>query len=172
MTKRMALSLLLMLAGVTVLVIRCTQEPGGPRGRVEIGQHAPVFQLKDLNGRTVSLDQFKGQVVMLDFWATWCGPCRITMPLLEKLHQEHPNNFTLLAVNVGDAPEEVAPFVQRQNIQARVLLDLDGKIGTAYQATSIPMQVLIDKEGIIRHIQVGYYAAMKEDLWAEIAKLQ
>ena len=66
----------------------------------------------------------------------------------------------------------MVPYVKLRNIRARVLLDLEGKVGTAYESASIPMQVLIDKQGIIRHIQAGYYASMKEDLWAEIAKLQ
>ena len=172
--RRIIVLLSALVVGILLILMQCGRqgENRNSIGAVEVGRPAPPFQLKDLHGRQVSLDDLKGQVVMLDFWATWCGPCRITMPLLEELSQEHPNNFTLLAVNVGESPEEVVPYVKLRNIRARVLLDLEGKVGTAYESASIPMQVLIDKQGIIRHIQAGYYASMKEDLWAEIAKLQ
>jgi thiol-disulfide isomerase/thioredoxin len=139
---------------------------------VAIGQPAPGFQLKDLSGNPVSLADFKGKVVLLDFWATWCGPCRLTMPLLEKLQEEHPNDFTLLAINLGEAPDQVASYVQAQNINSKVLLDREESVGRAYESSSIPMQVLIDKNGIVQNIQNGYYAGMKDDLWAEISKLR
>jgi len=172
MTNKATISLILILAFVVLLLVKCPRETGRPGENPAVGQRAPGFQLKDLQGNDVSLDQFKGKIVMLDFWATWCGPCRVTMPLLEQLQSEHPAAFTLLAVNVGDAPDVVAPYVQQHRILARVLLDLEQTVGAAYGSESIPMQVLIDQKGIIRHIQVGYYGGMKDDLWAEIAKLQ
>jgi len=171
-TNKAIISLILVLAVVGLLLIRCPRDGSAPTGNPAVGQHAPRFQLKDLQGNDVSLDQYKGKIVMLDFWATWCGPCRITMPLLEQLQHEHPDDFTLLAINVGDSPELVMPYVQQHRILARVLLDVEQKVGAAYGTESIPMQVLIDQKGIIRHIQVGYYESMKDDLWAEIAKLQ
>ena len=172
MSIRKAVFLLLLAVGVFLILSKYLREDTPSRGGSAIGRRAPDFQLKDLGGHDVSLEQFKGKIVMLDFWATWCGPCRMTMPLLEELQQEHPNDFTLLAVNVGEPPDQVAPFVQSRRIQAPVLLDVDGMTGNAYGSESIPMQVLIDQKGIIRHIQQGYYESMKDDLWAEIAKLR
>ena len=172
MTNKAIVSLILVLAVVGLLLVRCPREGGAPAGNPAVGQHAPRFQLKDLQGNDVSLDQYKGKIVMLDFWATWCGPCRTTMPLLEQLQQEHADAFTLLAINVGDSPELVLPYVRQHRILTRVLLDVEQKVGAAYGTESIPMQVLIDQKGIIRHIQAGYYGRMKDDLWAEIAKLQ
>ena len=172
MTRKSTITLILVLAVVVLLLFKCPREGGGPGENPAVGRRAPGFQLKDLQGNDVSLDQYKGKIVMLDFWATWCGPCRVTMPLLEQLQHEHPDAFTLLAINVGDSPELVAPYVQQHRILARVLLDVEGKVGTAYRSESIPMQVLIDQRGIIRHVQVGYYEGMKDDLWAEIARLQ
>jgi len=159
---------------VTVLpVAGCS---GGGRGssvnNAMIGSQAPGFRLKDLTGLDVSLGQFKGKVVLLDFWATWCGPCRTTMPMLEDLQQEHTGAFTLLAINVAEPPEQVIPYVRDANVKARVLLDIDGQVAIAYRSNQIPMQVLIDQKGIIRHVQLGLYSSMKEDLWAEIARLQ
>jgi thiol-disulfide isomerase/thioredoxin len=172
MTKSKMILLLLLLAVVALIVARWLREEGSSSEGAAVGRRAPAFELKDLEGHDVTLAQFKGKIVMLDFWATWCGPCRLTMPVLEELQQEHPDAFTLLAVNLGEPPELVMPYVQRQNIQSRVLLDIDGRVGSAYGSESIPMQVLIDQQGIIRHVQMGYYPAMKDDLWDEIAKLQ
>ena len=172
MSTRKAVSLLLLAVGVFVILSWYVREDSPARRGAAIGRRAPSFQLKDLGGHDVSLEQFKGKIVMLDFWATWCGPCRMTMPLLEELQKEHPDDFTLLAVNVGEPEELVTPFVQRQKIEAPVLLDIDGSTGNAYGSESIPMQVLIDQEGIIRHIQTGYYPSMKDDLWTEISKLR
>ncbi len=170
-TGKKTVTLILLIVAVLLLMYKCGQGIASREGSA-IGRQAPAFQLKDLQGNDVSLEQFRGKIVMLDFWATWCGPCRITMPLLEELQHEHPNDFTLLAVNVGEPPDLVAPYVQRQRVTARVLLDMEGIVGSAYGSDSIPMQVLIDQKGIIRHIQAGYYAGMKDDLWDEIAKLQ
>ena len=150
---------------------RAPVAPGSGAG-VEVGKAAPAFQLKDLNGNQVSLEDYKGKIVMLDFWATWCGPCRLTMPVLEKLQKEHPDAFTLLAVNIGEPQDVVAPYVQSQKIEARVLLDIDEQVASAYRASSIPMQVIIDREGVVRYIWAGYHARMGEDLWSEISKLQ
>jgi len=79
---------------------------------------------------------------MLDFWATWCGPCRVTMPELEKLQQEHPDDFVLLAINLGDDEEEIKAFMESRRLQTRVLLDSDNRVGQSYGASSIPCNSL------------------------------
>ena len=162
------------LVGVWLIIMQRAPQSVCPPSdaTAEIGQPAPAFALSDLDGRQVSLNDFKGKVVLLDFWATWCGPCRLSMPVLEKLQQEHPNDFTLLAVNVGETPDMVTPYARRQKIQARIPLDVQGCVAAAYQASSIPRQVLIDKEGIVRFIRDGYYSQLGSDLWSEIVKLQ
>jgi thiol-disulfide isomerase/thioredoxin len=172
--KRSVILISVLLVGILVFLIQRAREGNSPvHGQsLNIGQPAATFQLKDLAGNQVSLADFKGKVVMLDFWATWCGPCRATMPEVEKLQQEHPDDFVLLAVNLGDSAEQVGRYVKMQNIQTRVLLDPDSGVGAAYGVGSIPMQVIIDKEGILRHSQVGQYTGWREDLWAEIEKLK
>ncbi|MGA2264078.1 MAG: TlpA disulfide reductase family protein [Acidobacteriota bacterium] len=160
---------------VFMILMQLTRQSNTPRPDEAldiIGKPAPHFQLRDLNGQLVSLDDFKGKVVMLDFWATWCGPCRETMPVLEKMQQEHPHDFTLLAVNLGDPADQVTPYVRAQNIQTRMLLDTDQNVGSAYGITSIPVQFVIDKKGILRYRQLGEYQGWKEDLWAEVEKLR
>ncbi len=176
MKRSLILVSALLIGTFLVLVQRARQSnisfPSFPAETEGIGRPAPGFQLKDLAGNMVSLEDLKGKVVMLDFWATWCAPCRATMPELEKLQQEHPDDFVLLAVNLGEDEEQVAPYVQSRQIQTRVLLDTDKSVGMAYGTSSIPVQFIIDKAGILRHTQVGAYQGWKEDLWAQIEKLK
>ncbi len=143
-----------------------------PTGELEIGQPAPTFKLADLNGNQVSLDQFKGKVVLLDFWATWCGPCRMSMPLLEKLQSQYTADLALLAINLQEPRDLVASYVRTQNLHSRVLLDEEGEVGRVYRSSSIPMQVLIDKEGVIRHVQLGFSPRMGEQLREQIDQLR
>ncbi len=131
---------------------------------------APNFKLRNLNGREVSLDQFKGKIVLLDFWATWCGPCRMTMPMLERLRQEFSKEMVLLAVNIQESEEVVRDYVQEENIKSEVLLDEDGAVASAYGAYAIPLQVIIDREGNIRRALPG--ATSLSMLREEIRKLQ
>jgi thiol-disulfide isomerase/thioredoxin len=138
---------------------------------LDIGRPAPAFTLPDVNGRQVSLNQFKGKVVLLDFWATWCGPCRMTMPLLENLQKEYPDKMVLLAVNLQESREEVQKYLQAQNLHSQVLLDEEGRVGETYGTASIPMQVLIDKGGIVRYIQIGFSERTIKTLREEIGKL-
>ncbi len=139
---------------------------------LQIGASAPAFQLSDLRGQTVTLAQFKGKVVILDFWATWCGPCRMSMPMLEKLQLEHPNDLKLLAINLEEPRDQVRDYVARQNIRATVLLDSEGKVGRIYGSESIPMQVIIDKKGIVRDIKVGFSPRMGEQLRQQLEQLR
>ena len=146
---------------------------GGPHTSeaLEIGRPAPEFKLPDLSGNAVSLTQYQGKIVLVDFWATWCGPCRLSMPLLEDLQKEYPNELVLLAVNLQEPLDEVRQYVTAQRIRSRVLLDEEGKVGRTYGSESIPMQVLIDQKGIVRDIQMGFSTSMGTRLREEVRKL-
>jgi thiol-disulfide isomerase/thioredoxin len=165
------LSVLLLLFLALISFSQCTRPPEPGTGPAEVDQPAPPFILANLGGQDISLDQYRGKIVMLDFWATWCGPCRMTMPILEKLQKEYRDDLTLLAINIQESPELVEPYVRKQNIKSTVLLDRRGSVSAAYGSNSIPMHVLIDRQGVIRHIQVGYGANMEAQLRAEINKL-
>ncbi len=168
MKKR--LPLLALLIGACLPAVQCGRRPS-EEGTLEIGASAPEFQLSDLRGQTVSLSQFKGKVVILDFWATWCGPCRLSMPMLEKLQLEHPKDLKLLAINLEEGRDEVRDYVARQNIRATVLLDSEGKVGRIYGSDQIPMQVLIDKKGIVRDVKIGFSPRLGEQLRRQLDQL-
>ncbi len=150
----------------------CTRPPSETEVTVKIGLPAPNFKLPSLSGGEISLSQYKGKIVMLDFWATWCGPCRMTMPLLERLQKEYPNNLVLLAINLQEPKDVVRDYVRTQGINSQVLLDEEGSVGESYGTSSIPMQILVDRSGIVRHIQLGFNPRMSSELRAEIEKLR
>lgn len=110
------------------------------------------IKLKDLNGKTVSLDDFKGKKVFLNFWATWCPPCKSEMPDIQKLYEENKNaNFIIITVNTGDEKEKVIDFMKSNNYTFNVLLDINNELASKYNIFSIPTSFFIDKDGTIIH---------------------
>ena len=143
-----------------------------PEAVVNIGQPAPHFILPDLDGREISLEKFKGKIVLLDFWATWCAPCRMTMPVVEKLSKEYPDDMILLAVNMLEPKDAVEKYAFEYALSSQVLLDKEGTVSSTYGAYAIPMQFLIDRFGIVRHIQTGYGPNMASQMRAQIESLR
>lgn len=124
---------------------------------IDIGEEAPDFTLEDLDGNKVSLKDYRGKIVLLNFWATWCPPCREEMPDLDKIYLEQKDeDFVILAVNGGEAKEDVKEFIDDKGYSFPVLLDtakLD--VNFTYNVAFIPTSFMIDKEGKIRAIKSG-----------------
>ena len=118
---------------------------------------APEFALKDLDGKTVSLKDYYGKkIVILDFWATWCGPCRGSMPLLQKYWEANKAKVEVLSINEQEGDARVRAFAQQQGYRFRILLDLDGSVQATYRVNGIPTLYVIDKAGEVRYKHVGY----------------
>ena len=114
------------------------------------------FKLKDLNGKDVSLNDFKGKNVLLNFWATWCPPCKAEMPDIEKLYQENKNSdLVILAVNLGEDKQTVKSFIEKNKYNFDILLDSDQDVAIKYNIVSIPTSFFIDKEGNIVSKKIG-----------------
>lgn len=141
-----------------------------------IGQKATDFSLKDMDGNTVKLSDYKGKKVYLKFWATWCGPCRQSMPELEKLVKDTDRDFEILTIMApglqGEKTEEefVKWFDQQDYKSVPVLYNPDGSVFADYQVRSIPTEVFIDSHGKIGHVQLG--AISNEDAKKIIKELQ
>lgn len=165
-------ALLIYLAAFVLMIVavQCYR-PSTDAGPVGVGQEAPRFMLRDISGREVSLDQYKGKIVILDFWQTTCPPCRESMPMLDKIQEDYAGKLSILAINLGEPKNLVRDFILRQNLTSRVLLDEDWSVGTQYGAVAIPTQVLIDQEGVIRYGWTGYRWTMDAEIRAEINKL-
>ncbi len=129
----------------------------------EVGKLAPDFQLSNLEGQSVSLSDFRGQPVLVNFWATWCGPCRYEMPFLQRILEEQgANGLVVLGINLGESPGEVSEFMEEFGLSFTTLLDSGQDIALMYNVRSIPTTLLIDENGIIRDRKVGAFATMKE----------
>jgi thiol-disulfide isomerase/thioredoxin len=131
----------------------------------DAGKPAADFSLAVLDGkgRKVSLAAQKGKVVVLDFWATWCGPCRRWMPIVAKLEKETAGkDVKFFAVNLREPPATVRKYVSEQKVQVPVLMDSDGNVGTAYGARSIPLTVVVGRDGKIVRTLLGLHP--EEDL--------
>lgn len=118
---------------------------------------APDFTLRGIDGRNLRLAEQRGQVVMVNFWATWCGPCRVEMPHLNKIHDKYRGSgFLLLGVNVDEDAGKAAGAVTQWGIRFPVLHDAQKTVVRAYQVSSMPSTVLIDRDGRLRHVHRGY----------------
>jgi len=125
-------------------------------GRPELGKMAPDFTLKDLDGNTVSLSDLRGKVVFLNFWATWCPPCRAEMPDIEALHQKYRDQgVVILGVDLRESESTVRTYVEGGGYTWTFLLDKTGQVGTQYRVSAIPTSYFIDSEGIIRSLAIG-----------------
>jgi peroxiredoxin len=162
-----AIVALAIFAGATIWInyeVKVNVEQGRSRGSVDtmgnikVGEMAPDFSLLDLSNRTVTLSSYRGQkVVLLDFWATWCGPCRMEMVDLQALKDKlKDRNFEILSLDQGEDASVAGAFVNRRKYGFRVLLDADGKVAGQYGVKAIPNLVLIDKNGVIQWLKVGY----------------
>jgi peroxiredoxin len=127
-------------------------------GRIRVGEPAPDFSARDLSRQTVSLSDYRGRkVVLVDFWATWCGPCKLAMPGLQsRLDEFRARGLEVLSVDQGETAEAAGDFIRRKAYGFHVLLDPDSSIGARYGVTAIPTLVAVDKQGIVRSIRVGY----------------
>jgi len=133
---------------------------------------APDFTLRGADGRNVRLDELRGQVVLVNFWATWCGPCREEMPRLETLYEKYrKSGFVLLGVNVDDDPNAALSTAAKLKVSFPVLLDTDKKVSKLYDLNTMPSTVVIDRDGKMRFLHRGYRAGTEADYEQQIRGL-
>jgi peroxiredoxin len=133
---------------------------------------APTFSLPSRSGDTVSLDKLKGQVVMLNFWASWCGPCRQEMPLLDQMHKRYSSlGFTLLGVNVEANTKDAERWLGETPVSFPVLFDKDSKVSKLYDVNAMPSTVFIDRKGNVRYLHKGYKAGDEGEYLNQIRAL-
>ena len=120
------------------------------------GMPAADFTLATLDGGTASLQDYRGQVVLVNFWATWCPPCRADMPDMEQVYRErNDQGFAVLAVNVQEAKEPIAGFVRRYGLPFPIPLDVDGEAVQQYEVYTLPSSYFIDRECRVAEVHVG-----------------
>jgi peroxiredoxin len=140
--------------------------PASPSASVPapvVGAPAPDFSLKTLNGDTVQLSDLRGKIVALNFWATWCAPCRLEMPDLQARAEQFPDRLAVLGVNFAETPEEVAAFRDEVGVDFPLLLDPKADVQGLYRVLGYPTTFFIDEQGTIRFQHIGLMSGGQMD---------
>lgn len=138
----------------------------------ELSGPAPDFTLKDLDGKTVKLSDYKGKVVMINFWASWCGPCRQEMPLLETMAKDlEKAGFVLLGVNLDEEVDDAKEFLESTPVTFTVLLNPDQSVAELYKNEAMPSSYFVDRDGNLAYLHKGYRKGEEEDYRKVIKKL-
>lgn len=157
-----------LLATVLLVIAGCGRGPAAPalrQGSAQVvaprlGALAPDFMVTLLDGRTLALADLRGRPLILNFWATWCVPCRREMPLIETLYAAQAGDgLTVLAVNYGEGPDVVAGFVTEGGYTFPIALDPNLALARTYLVHGMPTTYFIDREGIIRQVHIGEMAS-------------
>ena len=136
------------------------------------GYRAPEFTLKSQSGKNLSLKELRGQVVMINFWATWCAPCRQEIPALNTLYEKYRDTgFVLLGVNVDSETANAVQMASKLKATYPILFDTDKQASVLYHVSAMPMTVLIDRDGKVRYVQKGYVAGIESKYQTQIREL-
>ncbi len=137
-----------------------------------VGQPAPDFVLKSASGDNLRLSEFRGDVVMINFWATWCGPCRQEMPLLDELYSRYQRvGFNLLGVNIDDDSGKAMNMIAELGVSFPVLFDTRKEVSKLYAVDAMPATIIVDRDGRVRHVHHGYKPGYEQDYLNEIRSL-
>jgi len=136
------------------------------------GQMAPDFALKSATGENLRLSEYRGDVVMINFWATWCGPCRQEMPLLDELYNRYQRvGFSLLGVNIDDDSRRAMQMIEDLGVSFPVLFDVTKEVSKLYQVEAMPVTVIVDRKGTVRYVHHGYKPGYEDHYLTEIRTL-
>ena len=133
---------------------------------------APDFTLKSRSGKNIRLSDLRGQVVMLNFWASWCGPCRQEMPILEQLHKRYGKlGFTVVGVNVEQDSSKAVAYLRDIKVSFPILYDNTSKVSKLFNVNAMPTTVMIDRNGKMRFLHEGYKPGYEKDYKKQIKQL-
>ena len=133
---------------------------------------APDFTLKSRKGGNVKLSEYRGKVIMINFWASWCGPCRKEMPLLEELYQRYKDGgFTLLGVNVEEDSAAAKDLLKEVRVSFPILFDNENKVSQLYNVEAMPSTVILDRDGNMRFVHKGYQPGYEDEYQKQVREL-
>ncbi len=144
----------------------------GSVGAASVSGPAPNFTLKALDGKNLKLSEMRGNVVLINFWASWCGPCREEMPLLNELHAKYePLGFTVLGVNVEEQEKNARGFLKNFPVDFPILLDNRNQVSKLYEVIAMPTSVVVDRDGNMRYLHRGYKSGDEKKYRQVVKKL-
>jgi peroxiredoxin len=133
---------------------------------------APDFTLKSQNNGNLKLSELRGKVILINFWASWCGPCRQEMPVLDELYRHYRSlDFTVLGVNVEQNSDDAKSLLKDVPVTFPILFDKENKISKLYDVKGMPSTVLVDRDGNIRYIHMGYQPGVEAEYQTQIRAL-
>ena len=154
-------------AGFGVVVLAESLNPTGEAPAAEVGRAAPAFRLRTPDGDATELTEYRGQYVLLNFWASWCGPCRGETPALQAFFERQAPGLVVVGVNQQEGAETAREFSDGFGVTYPIVLDTDGQVSSAYRvSTGLPVSFLIDPEGVIQGVHLG---ALTGDDLADLA---
>lgn len=160
------------LAPLLGVVWVATLAPGSVADALAPGDKPPAIDLPDQTGALVDLDALRGNVVLVDFWASWCGPCKQEMPILEALHKKYAGNgLVIVGVNIDKQQKKMANFLEAHPVTFRQVRDKKLEVASRYQPPTMPTSFLIDRTGTIRVVHEGFQKKDAAKIEAEIKKL-
>ncbi len=165
---------IILLGGLYILAIQVSRRFQGKTGAgLETGTVAPNFILKNLNGDDVQLSQFRGKVVLIDFWAVFCKPCVIVLPKIQEIHEKYNDEeLVVLAINVSEDKNKIQKFIEENGYTFQVLLGSGNmNVQKNYGVIGIPHTYIIDKQGKVAYSRIGYGPGSEKLLISEIGKL-
>jgi peroxiredoxin len=164
---RMIILTSIVLAGLAIASCSSNSAPA-PAQPLQEGVLAPDFQLQSLDGQAISLSSLQGRPVLLNFWATWCGPCQVEMPYIQEVSEDKDwvdQGLVILGINIGEESSDVEKFMEDNSLFFPVLLDTDATVAKAYNVRGIPTTFFIDKNGIIKDMKIGTFPTKADIDW-------
>lgn len=141
-------------------------------GALKPGDTPPPIDLPDLNGNKVDLDQLVGKVVLVDFWASWCGPCRQEMPVLEAIHRKYADQgLVIIGVNIDNRAKKMNDFLERASVTFRIVHDPKVGVASRYELATMPSSYFIGRDGKLRYIHEGFRKKDAPELEARVQTL-
>ena len=153
----------LFLAGMMIISTATAKDMLGP---------APDFTLKSRSGENLKLSEYRGDVVLINFWASWCGPCRQEMPLLDQLYQRYnPIGFTILGINVEENPDQARQLLKDVPVSFPILFDTQNSVSKLYHLVGMPSTMIVDRDGNIRYQHFSYLPGYEKKYEEQIKEL-
>jgi peroxiredoxin len=146
--------------------------PVAPAFALDAGDRMPEIGLTDLSGKKVTAASLKGKVVIVDFWASWCAPCKEEMPVLQRLHKKYgPKGLVVVGVSVDNDASNVKGFLKKLGVSFPIVHDAKHAVSERYSPPTMPSSYIVDRKGIVRHVHKGFRAGDAKKMEAEVKAL-